>query len=387
MILAYCLAGIIAGIIAGLVPGLHSNNLAVILTATPYFGAEICALILSMCTTQAFVEFIPSTLFGAANESTFEAILPAHKMLLEGKAYEAICLTTLGAITAFTAGAILTPWFFTYLENNSTAIIEATPIVLIFALAIFVLREKGTNAKITSIFVIIAAASQGYFFSGQVFPLIAGYFGTAGTIYSLKENTTMQKQVYEVEIHLRDAKNALIGMIGGAIVAVMPGIGSNTAGGIINTFRKNTDSKGYLAMLGSINASNFFFSFATLFALGKARNGGMLAVKEKIFLTPLTMAYGTEIMLISAGIGGFLTLILAKKLIPRINQKTIKKLGVGTIIFTTILVGIMNGPVGLLALFFSTALGLYTITSKIKRSTMMASLIVPVLFFYIFILI
>ncbi len=374
------------GIIAGLIPGLHSNNIAVIISASPYFGIEICAFVLSMCTVQVFIEFIPSTFLGATSEATFESVLPAHRMLLEGKAYEAICLTTLGAIIAFILGAILTPWFFAYLETNSQEIIQITPIVLIFALIVFPLSEKGWKNKLTSIFVIIAAGTQGYLFNGQIFPLITGYFGIAGTIYSLKEENYLQKQTLEVKIKLNEIKNALVGMIGGAIVAVMPGIGSNTAGGIINIFRKNTDSRGYLTMLGAINASNFFFSFATLFALSKARNGGMLAIKDKIFATPAMMTYGTEIMLISAGIGGFIAILIAKKATQIIKPTLVKKLGIITIIFMIILVGVINGAIGLIALFFSTALGLFTISSKIRRSTMMASLIVPVLFFYIFIL-
>jgi len=386
MIILFCIAGMIAGIIAGLIPGLHSNNIAVIISATPYFGIDICAFILCMCTTQVFIEFIPSTFFGAPSETTFEAVLPAHKMLLEGKAYEAICLTTLGAIIAFSLGAALTPWFFEYLEKNSNEIMQITPAILIFALVVFPLSEKGWRAKLTSIFIIIAAGTQGYLFNGQVFPLITGYFGIAGTIYSLKEENHLQKQVHEVTVKISEIKNALVGMIGGAIVAVMPGIGSNTAGGIINIFKKNSDSRGYLTMLGAINASNFFFSFATLFALSKARNGGMLAIKDKIFLTPQMMSYGTELMLISAGIGGFFAILLAKKATKILNPNHIKKIGIITVIFMIILVGVINGPIGLIALFFSTALGLFTITSKIRRSTMMASLIVPVLFFYVFIL-
>jgi TctA family transporter len=51
------------------------------------------------------------------------------------------------------------------------------------------------------------------------------------------------------------------------------------------------------------------------------------------------------------------------------------------------LVGALNWPPGLLALAFSTSLGLFVAARKVKRTTCMSSLIVPALFFYVFILI
>ncbi|MCX6803680.1 MAG: tripartite tricarboxylate transporter permease, partial [Candidatus Diapherotrites archaeon] len=145
MIILYCIAGIIAGIIAGLIPGLHSNNIAIIAAASPIFGNEAMAFMLSMCTVQIFTEFIPSTILGAPSDTTFEAVLPAHKLLLEGKGYDAICHTTFGAIIAIIIGAALSPIIILLLEENATQIIYATPPVLIFALGIFFFESKGTK--------------------------------------------------------------------------------------------------------------------------------------------------------------------------------------------------------------------------------------------------
>ncbi|MEI7961830.1 MAG: tripartite tricarboxylate transporter permease [archaeon] len=387
MILLFCAAGIIAGIIAGLIPGIHTNNIAVLLATSPIFGIEATAFILSMCTVQVFIDFIPSIFIGAPSETTFEAILPAHKMFLDGRAYEAICYTTFGAIIAIIAGALLTPVFFLFIEQNSTEIMKSTPAVLAFALIIFVIHEKGWKSKITAVFVIIAAATQGYLFTNQIFPLITGYFGIAGTAYSLKDKITPVKQILNAEVSVLAIKEALIGLAGGTIVSVMPGIGSNTAGGIINTFRNESGHKNYLAMLGAINASNFFFSFSILFALSKARNGGMLVLAEKIIATPQTLFYGTIIMLICAGIGGLAALTLAKKATKIFDEKLIHKASIGAIILMICLVIAFNGINGLIALIFSTALGLFVLTQKVHRSLCMSALIVPVLFFYIFILI
>ncbi|OQA32091.1 MAG: Tripartite tricarboxylate transporter TctA family protein [archaeon ADurb.Bin336] len=384
----FCLLGVIAGIIAGLVPGLHSNNITIILATTPFFGMEITSFILSMCITQSFVEFIPSTILGIPSENTFESILPAHKMVLEGKGLEAINYTVLGGIIAVIIGTLLTHPFFLFLEQNQTQLTKITPLVLSIALIIFIKEGKTFKQKIGIIFVIIAAGCQGILFQNQLFPLITGYFGMAGLILSINETKKIPLQEKgEIVINFETIKYGLLGTIGGTITAIMPGIGSNTAGGIINTLKKIPSPKNYLTLLGSINASNFFFSFATLLALSKARNGAMLTIQEKIFYGEKTLLFGTIIMLLSAAIGGIATILLAKKFVKIINTKTEQKLNKMCIIFIIILVLAMNGTLGIITLIFSTALGIYTIKKGYKRSTLMSSLIIPTILFYLFILI
>ncbi|MDD2531082.1 MAG: tripartite tricarboxylate transporter permease [Candidatus ainarchaeum sp.] len=384
----FCLLGVLAGIIAGLIPGLHSNNITIILATTPFFGIEITSFILSMCITQSFVEFIPSTMLGIPSENTFESILPAHKMVLEGKGLEAINYTVLGGIIAVIIGALLTHPFFLFLEQNQTQLRNITPLILTLAIIIFIKEGKNFKHKIGLIFIILAAGCQGILFQDQLFPLITGYFGLAGLILSLNETKNIPNQEKgEIIINFETIKYGLIGTIGGAIVAIMPGIGSNTAGGIINTLKKIPNSKNYLTLLGSINTSNFFFSFATLLALSKARNGAMIAIQEKIFYGEETLFFGTIIMILSAAIGGISTILLAKKATKLINKKNEQILNKICIIFIIFLIIMMNGINGLITLIFSTALGVYTIKKGYKRSTLMSSLIIPTILFYLFILI
>jgi putative membrane protein len=386
MILLICALGILCGIICGLIPGLHSNNIAILFLASPIFGTDSIAFMLCLCTTQAFVEFIPSTYLGSPSPDTFESTLPAQRLMLEGKALEAITYAVFGGIIAVIAGVILTPIFFLFIEKNSEQIIQITPIVLFFALILFIVREKGSKLKLLALFVIIASTTQSLLFKDQIFPLICGYFGTAGLIYSLKEKQTRIKQTNEFEIDLHKTIDSLKGLCGGAIVSIMPGIGSNTAAGIINVFSKTKDEKSYLAMLGAISLSNFFFSYSTLIALQKARNGAMIALKDKIFYTQETLLIGTIIMLIAAGIGAISTIFIAKKFNKLIDETKIRTISITSILFMTVLVAYFNGIVGLITLLFSTSLGLFVLSNKLNRSTCMSALIVPTIFFYLFIL-
>jgi len=91
--LLFSLIGIVFGIICGIVPGFHVNLvIPVILTLSfliqnPYY---LAVLIASTAISEIFMNFIPSIFLGAPEEGTSLAVLPGHKLLLEGRGYEAI---------------------------------------------------------------------------------------------------------------------------------------------------------------------------------------------------------------------------------------------------------------------------------------------------------
>ncbi|MCX6801375.1 MAG: tripartite tricarboxylate transporter permease [Candidatus Diapherotrites archaeon] len=387
MIFFYCILGIIAGIIAGLIPGLHTNNISILALASPLFGTEFAAFILSMCAVQTFVDFIPAIFIGAPDSDTFEGVLPGHTMLLEGKGMNAICHTVFGGIVSLVIGALLTPFFFLFIVQNSDNIITVTPIILAFSLLMFVLGEDTKNKKLFCLFAIICAGTQGFLFKNQIYPLITGYFGVPAIAYALEKQHKQINQSEEVEIKNENIFDGLLGMAGGSMVALMPGIGSNVAAGIIRLFTKKIKRENYLTLIGSINAANFFFSYAVLFALSKARNGAMIVLKEKIFFTNETFLLGITIMVFAGGIGGMATIFFAKKAIGFFTEKRTLALSIGALATMILLVGIFNGVPGLIALVFSSALGFLVLFKKIRRSCCMASLIIPAMFFYTFILI
>ncbi len=388
--ITYLLLGIIAGTTAGLIPGIHTNNITLIVFLTPLFGNNATVFVLSMITTQSFVDFIPTIFIGAASENSFEGILPGHKMFMQGKAHEAIMLTVFGGIIATIISILVFPFFIKSIEFYSTNFEIIIPMILIFSIITLILTENTKQKKLIAIFVIIVATTQGILFKDQIFPLISGYFGISTLINSTIKKQISQKQETEFEIHNDKIKDALTGIIGGAIVAFVPGIGNNLAAAIIRLFRQKIRTKNYLVLLGSINTSNFIFSFPVLLFLSKTRNGAMIFLKERILITEQTILIGCATILISSGIAGIITIIISKKMSKNSNNSKFIKLQQNKIIekiiiiLITILVLFFNGLIGLIALIFSTALGLITINTKTKRSNCLAFLIIPVLFFYLY---
>ena len=223
-------------------------------------------------------------------------------------------------------------------------------------------------------------------FTDQIFPLIVGYFGLPTIIYSLNKLPLLKKQTEETSIEIKTFFEGLIGIIGGVIVSILPGIGSNLAAGVIRLFRNKIKTENYLVLLGSINTSAFFFSFSVLFILEKTRNGAMVVLKEQLFFTQEEYLLGIATMILAGGLGGIITIYLAKKATYFFSQNKTKIFSLLSIAVMISSVFLFNGIYGLIVLFFSSTLGFFVILQKVNRSSCLASLIIPTMFFYMFIL-
>ena len=105
------LVGVAIGIIAGIVPSLHINTLlpTLILLST-YFNLkpEVAGiLITSIAISEVFVNFISSIFLGAPEDDTSLSVLPGHRLLLQGRGYEAVKLTVIGGIGSLLLSLIL----------------------------------------------------------------------------------------------------------------------------------------------------------------------------------------------------------------------------------------------------------------------------------------
>lgn len=382
----YIFLGVIAGTITGLIPGLHSNNIVYFFTGISFFEEHISYFVISMVITQSFVDFIPAVFLGAPDTNTFEGVLPAHRLFIEGKGFEAIILTIFGGLCSIIFSILFIPIFQQFLNINNDKIIFLIPTVLIFSSLILVLSEKNNKFRKLAIFVFIMSATQGLLFKSQLFPLITGYFGISTILFSSKKNNLI-KQNNNAKISKEYIFDGLIGVIGGAIVSIFPGIGNNLAAAIIKLFRQKMNSRKYLVVLGSINTSNFLFSIPVLFILNRARNGAAIYLKENFIFTQQTYFLSIITIIISAGAGAIITIVLSKMLCKKIQKVDFTIISYFIVLLLIILVFAFNGIIGLIALLFSTALGVFTINKKIKRSNCLGALIVPTLFFYLFVLI
>src|SRR3989338_6918017 len=75
-----------------------------------YFNPLSLALfIVAMSITHTFLDAIPSIFLGAPDPGMELSVLPGHKLLLEGRGYEAVFLTVIGSFFAVVVCIVLTP--------------------------------------------------------------------------------------------------------------------------------------------------------------------------------------------------------------------------------------------------------------------------------------
>ena len=117
LLIAFSLFGVLLGTFTGLVPGIHPNNVALIFLAVSpmiisrlYFLNAlvpfetililVAATILAASVAHTFLSFIPAAFIGAPEGDTALCVLPAHRLLLEGRAYEATVISAIGSFGA-----------------------------------------------------------------------------------------------------------------------------------------------------------------------------------------------------------------------------------------------------------------------------------------------
>ncbi|MHC1585691.1 MAG: tripartite tricarboxylate transporter permease, partial [Candidatus Syntropharchaeia archaeon] len=150
LLLLSVLIGFSLGIVSGLIPGIHTNNFALLLVASsPFFISygftplHIAIIILSNAIAHTFLDIIPSVFLGAPDADTSLAVLPGHRLLMEGRGIEAIRLSALGSASAIILSLVLLfPMKITF-EHGYKTISDNMGIILASIAAIMILTERG----------------------------------------------------------------------------------------------------------------------------------------------------------------------------------------------------------------------------------------------------
>lgn len=149
LIMVFALLGTFFGCLTGLIPGMHVNTIALILLSlTPMLqflpAIIVCVIIISTCIAHSFVNLIPGTFLGAPDENAL-SVLPAHKMLLEGRGYQAVFLSAVGSFGAIVFGFIFVfPFKFMFGSpfNLYAGLKSSMVFILIFISALLIYSEN-----------------------------------------------------------------------------------------------------------------------------------------------------------------------------------------------------------------------------------------------------
>ena len=403
--------GAFAGTFTGLVPGIHVNTLASLMlilfpalesvisgfTDPTYAPILISSFIMSASVVHSFVDFVPSVFIGAPDPDEVLSVLPGHRLMMEGRGMAAVRAAAVGSTVGAAFSVLLAvPIQYLMLHGLSDILDMFTFSVLLFALCVMILNEKGTKKKIWGLAMVLVSGGMGYLcmmpelpcngIMGEgtlLFPLLTGLFGMPTLLISVK-NTIAPTQYDDADPvgPLPGIKGSLMGIIAGWY----PGITSTVGASLASIFSPERDPARFISMVASIGTVTTVFSIVTLSVSNKGRSGTVLVIKDIIgdglsgFCSPGFLLMLMSVMM-AAFLGYHITIASGKMMISlsaRIDTSILNKV---VIVLVSILVLLLTGPFGVVILFFSTLIGLIPVDLDSDRIPLTGCLIVPVLIF------
>ena len=387
--------GCLIGVLTGITPGLHINLVALILfSVSPLLlgytnVVAVASFIIAMSITHTFTDFISATYLGAPSDDTALAVLPAHRLLLEGMGHEAVKLTVIGSLLCLIITIILAPllvvivpFIFSYLKNYIGWLLLAVVVLLI-------LREENLNKKFWAFVVVALSGILGVIvfnmpnLKDPLLPMLSGLFGVSILFVSLTQKVTLpiQRTTEMIKIKTTNLFKALgSGVFSGSLVSIFPGLGPAQAAVVAGQIVGKIYVFSYLIMIGGINTVSMTLSLITLFTIEKARNGSIIVVQQLLQNINLNLLIlFLAVALIAGAIATFLTLYVSKIFSTIMNKVNYSFLSIFIIVFIGLMVLNFSGFIGLLILIIATFIGLIPNVVEVSRSNSMACLLVPII--------
>ena len=387
-IFLYVLAGVLLGTVTGLIPGLHPNTVSALILASALWDPFLTSiLIISAAVAHSFLDFIPSVLLGAPDPSTALSILPGHKMMMRGHAYEAIKLTVVGGVVSLLLIVLFLPFIVVFIRNFYVFIKPNVHWILIGITGFMFLKDRNA----WGIVVFCLSGSLGYLVllnnllgEFSLLPMLTGLFGLSMIIKSLKDRVKIPEQIKESEKISGVFRSGIVGTLSGMLVGLLPGVGAAQATFISREIFRDKEEKKFMIAIGGVNTTVAVLSVLALWLVGNPRSGVAVAVSEllgKISFTDVVVFIGA--ILLAGGVSAFLTLHLNKVFINLFRKVNYRIINFFIILFLVGVTFILTGLPGLYILFLSTIIGLVCILSNTRRSYMMACIIIPTVLFFL----
>lgn len=385
--------GMMLGVIAGLLPGLHPNNtVPIILGLSFLFGPLPAAIILlSSGVVNSFISFIPSILLGAPEDSNVLGVLPGHKLLLQGRGYEAIKLCVTGCFGGILFSILILPLFALLIPSMYSFLRPNVQWLLIFVVVYMLLSEHGKN-KIYSLIIFIVSGILGLIVlnnlsDSMLFPLLTGLFGLPMLLLSIFEKSKLPES-FNFDEEKIERKNILscigIGSLAGIVAGLLPGIGSTQSTILTQqVFQKKRDERSFLISIGAITSSDIVYSILALWLINNPRSGIAVGISKLLEVGFNEAMIFIAFILITASIATIITLKLTKIALTLLRKINYQKLCLFSSIFLFALTIIFSGLIGVLVLIVSIAVGMIPNKLGIKRTYAMGCLLLPTILFFL----
>lgn len=390
-LLGGCAAGCSLGVVTGLIPGIHVNTLLPFMMLLPGSQKTGAVVIFSLAITHTFLDFIPSTIFGAPDPDTALSVLPAHRLLLSGRGYEAVKLTVVGSLGAFVVSCALVLPMILCIPILYNIINPYMGLILLSFVAFIILSERSVKGIGCAVAVFLGSGFYGHVVLSNplisedlvLFPVFCGLFGLSTLLISLKDQSELPLQPIDSRIHLRPHTvliNVAKGAAAGILVSLFPGVGPAHATAVISV---RSSPRQFLVAVSGVNTANAVYALVGLYTLGKARSGAVLAIQDLIHLDGRTMVTLLSCGLIAAGIASVTALYITRKLLEVLPSFSYRNLMAFTCVILAIAVWATTGYTGLLVMAVGCCIGVLPLLVGVRRSHCMGVLLFPILIYYL----
>ncbi len=391
----YALMGIGLGTITGLIPGIHVNTLI------PFFyllnpSLVTCVMIVALMMTHTFLNFIPSTLLGVPDETTALSVLPAHRMLLEGRGLEAIKLTALGSMGSMLVAFLILYPVYLLMPVLYKTISPYMGYFLVGISGVLIFTEDGIK-RLYALLVYLLSGILGYLVLNghflpedqKLFPVFTGLFGLSLLLFSVKNDSSIPIQPIDFRLLIPKKeilKNICKGSLAGMFVAFFPGLGNAQATVLVQmgkVKKKLYGSRGFIIACSGVNTSNALFSLLALYTIQKPRSGAVIAIQHIIDLGKNELLLFLAVVLFSSGIAVVLTLQMGRGMVYLVQKLPYTQLSVVIVAFLTVAVVALTGLAGLIVLVTALCIGVLPHLFGVKKSHCMGVILFPVILYYL----
>jgi len=438
MLLLSVLIGYLLGVFSGLIPGIHTNNFALVLVAlspimtgygiSPFYAAVI---ILSNAIAHTFHDVIPAVFLGAPDGDMALAVLPGHRLLLDGFGAEAIRLSALGSAGSVVFSLILALPLVAIFSSVYPVIQAYLGWLLLFITFLMIATEKGEYTigqgslvhykykayalllfLISGVLGLIAFEMEGlmtplvkFVAPSVLLPLLSGLFGASQLIISLLSRSSIPPQTFAKMTLPRKQiiRGIVTGSAAGSVVAWLPGISSSIAAVVARLFIKsdfdrencthmdtvdldNDGSKEFIVSVSGVNTSNAIFGLFALAVIGKARSGAMVAVNDLLDTSMFDMfliIIFLCVILLTALLSYFSTIAIGNNIHRLLSKIDYPKLCMGVLVGLALMVFVFTGLIGLLIFLVATPIGMLAPFMKIRKTHAMGVILLPVILYFL----
>ncbi|MGV9199213.1 MAG: tripartite tricarboxylate transporter permease [Promethearchaeia archaeon] len=416
--IGFGLIGVTVAMLLSLIPGFHVYSILGFVVLFLLGAGTLEPLVFSAFTVSMLVGYcmgssISAVYFHTPDDSSIFMVFPSQKYLDEGKAYEAVYLTGLGAVIGAVISCLLIIFASGFLTLLVDLIIDHSLWIIATAMLFIWMsewpkdpaRQKTRIGRLAAawvqlsmgLVVIIAAGILGIFlFFSQLVPAERSFQGLAAAFVGLfafpaliqnlitskkeipKQNLGKSFELSSAEL----AQGIAAGVIGGSLGMMIPSL----TAGIGNSFSRHAvaqaGDRSFMLSQGVSRTVYYVGAVLLLFIPGVIIRRGGAALFITLFYVPNT--YG-ELLIIAAtifiisAVGWYLFTLITNGITKSIHKIDTRYISIFGLVVMLILIYLMLGVSGLIVLAVATVIGAIPLLFNTRRVHCIAVITIPIM--------